>query len=74
MMIKKDNIAKIIYTEYDGWFSVIMKDGRVIQMMEYKNRKLKKNAICLDCFRFDIEAKLEIVKNGGILKRIIVAN
>lgn len=73
-MIKKDKIAKIIYTEYDGWFSVIMRDGRVIQMMEYKNRKLKKNAICLDCFRFDIEAKFEIVKNGGILKRIIIAN
>lgn len=72
--IEEDKIVKVIYTEYDGWFSIIMKDGKVIQMMECKNRKLKKNAICLDCFRFDIEAKLEIVKNGGALKRIIVAN
>ena len=66
--MKSTNIAKVFYTEYDAYFTVVYKSGHVHQYPEFKKPEFKSIAQRLSCFRFDAGCTSRIIEVKNMLK------
>lgn len=66
--MKSTNIAKVFYTEYDAYFTVVYKSRHVHQYPEFKKPEFKSIAQKLSAFRFDIACINRVIEVQEALK------